>query len=67
MVGSASPDTDCADWIGRSETRIGRLTPEGAGMLGAAVMHERAARYDLSEGAVMPHLWHWAAFNNTCP
>jgi 3-methylfumaryl-CoA hydratase len=58
---------DAADWIGRSSTREGILTPELAGMLGAALGHVSAAQPDLSVGAPMPRLWHWAAFPEFVP
>jgi 3-methylfumaryl-CoA hydratase len=59
------PDTSgtiADDWIGRRSERAGMLTPELAGMLGAALGHAAAPPRDLSEGAAMPKLWHWAAF-----
>lgn len=51
------------DWIGRQETAEGRLTREGAGMMAATLSHAAAARPDTAEGAPLPPLWHWAAFN----
>lgn len=51
------------DWIGRREATEGRLTREGAGMLAATLSHPAAPLPDTSDGAVMPPLWHWGAFN----
>lgn len=55
------------DWIGRRVERNGMLTRDLAGMLGAAVGHERSASQNLKDGAVMPTLWHWAAFPEFVP
>ena len=55
------------DWVGRTETRDGALTPDLAGMLQAAVSHAAAAPRDLATGADMPALWHWAAFPEFVP
>lgn len=60
-------DAIAEDWIGRRSERSGMLTPELAGMLGAALGHAAAAPRDLSAGAKMPRLWHWAAFPEFVP
>ena len=53
--------------IGRLEIRQGRLTPELAAMLGAAVSHDRGGAPEIQDGAPMPGLWHWAAFPDLVP
>lgn len=58
---------DTADWIGRSETRDGQLSPDIAGMLGAATGHPAAGATDFGAGMPMPWLWHWAAFPEFVP
>jgi 3-methylfumaryl-CoA hydratase len=50
-----------AEWIGRVEERTDALSPHVASML-AATLSDGEAR-DLSSGAPMPPLWHWAAFH----
>jgi 3-methylfumaryl-CoA hydratase len=55
------------DWVGRTEVRTGRLTTELAGMLAGALGHAAAPAPDLSAGAPMPALWHWAAFPEVVP
>ncbi|MDG4647752.1 MaoC family dehydratase N-terminal domain-containing protein [Roseibacterium sp. SDUM158017] len=59
--------TRAADWIGRTEVATGCLTPQLAGMLGAAVSHPLAAERDTGAGACLPQLWHWAAFPEFVP
>ncbi len=51
------------DWIGRTEAAEGRLTREGAAMLAATLGHPAARPPEVAEGAALPPLWHWAAFN----
>ena len=63
----AAPDSQTDRWIGRKEDRSGSLTVELAGMLGAAVTHPASGLPDLSPGAEMPFLWHWAAFPEFIP
>ena len=60
-------EPDLADWVGRSQQRTGVLTPDLAGMLGAAVSHAASADVDLSIDAPMPVLWHWVAFPEFIP
>lgn len=55
------------DWVGRSETRDGRLTMEIAGMLAVSTGHHAAPPPDFAPGAPMPPLWHWAAFPEFAP
>jgi 3-methylfumaryl-CoA hydratase len=50
-------------WLGRTETQTGRLTREGAAMLAATLDHPAARLAAPGDGAPMPPLWHWAAFN----
>ncbi len=54
------------DGGGRAE-RQGCLTAELAGMLGAAVGHAASPVRELGPGAVLPSLWHWAAFPDFVP
>jgi len=65
-VTQSDPD-DWSGWIGRKEDRWGTLTPDLAGMLGAAVSHDLSVARDLRPGASMPCLWHWAAFPEFVP
>jgi 3-methylfumaryl-CoA hydratase len=58
---------DYSDWIGRQETREGGVTPNLAGMLGAAVGHDLSPPRDLRAGQVLPSLWHWVAFPEFVP
>lgn len=58
---------DVSDWIGRTEERWGSLTPDLAGMVNAAVGHDRMADRDLRAGAYLPCLFHWAAFPEFVP
>ena len=60
-------EIDATAWVGREETREGRLSEELAGMMGAALGHAAAPGSDLSPGAAMPPLWHWAAFPEFVP
>ena len=60
------PETPGA-WVGRTEERKGCLTPELAGMLGAAVAHPLSVERDIRAGAHLPCLWHWAAFPEFVP
>lgn len=54
-------------WVGRRQQRDGALTPDLAGMLGAAIGHDRSAAADTRAGAPLPLLWHWAAFPEFVP
>lgn len=54
-------------WVGRTEERRGCLTPELAGMLAAAVSHDRSVERDVRPGGDLPCLWHWAAFPEFVP
>lgn len=58
---------EAEDWIGRTEERWGCLTPELAGMLSAAVSHPLSLPRDTRRGALLPRLWHWAAFPEFVP
>jgi 3-methylfumaryl-CoA hydratase len=58
---------DGAAWVGRTEEREGQLVPAIAGMLGAALSHPRATLQETRSGAVLPPLWHWAAFPEFVP
>ncbi|WP_420349562.1 FAS1-like dehydratase domain-containing protein [Pelagibius sp.] len=58
---------DAQAWVGRREERRGALTPELAGMLGAAVGHPTSAPVEIRPGSAMPWLWHWAAFPDFVP
>jgi 3-methylfumaryl-CoA hydratase len=55
------------DWVGRTEERWGCLTPQLAGMLKAAVSHPRSLDRDTRRTALLPRLWHWAAFPEFVP
>lgn len=55
------------DWVGRSEETCGALTAELAGMLAAAVGHPLSLHSDTRAGALLPRLWHWAAFPEFVP
>ncbi len=55
-------DMTVADWIGREETIPARLDASVAAMLAATLEAPRPA-----DGAVMPQLWHWAAFPALVP
>ncbi len=54
-------------WLGRKQESNGALTPELAGMLGAAIGHDRTPAVDTRGGAPLPLLWHWAAFPEFVP
>lgn len=56
-----------ADWVGRRTKRTGALTPDLAGMVGATLGHQATPRPDTSAGALLPRLWHWAAFPEFVP
>ncbi|SMX43048.1 FAS1-like dehydratase domain-containing protein [Maliponia aquimaris] len=56
-----------ADWIGRTETREGGVTPNLAEMLNAAVSHDLSARREVRAGMALPSLWHWVAFLEFVP
>lgn len=60
-------EPDYSDWIGRSETREGGVTPNLAGMLNAAVSHDLSPVRDLRAGSALPSLWHWVAFPEFVP
>ncbi len=65
-VTAATPD-EARAWIGRVQTRDGALSPEFAGMIMGALGHPAALEPVCSVGAVMPVLWHWAAFPEFVP
>jgi 3-methylfumaryl-CoA hydratase len=50
------------DWVGRTEEAWGKLTPQLAGMLKAAVGHPSRSTATRGCSALLPRLWHWAAF-----
>lgn len=58
---------DPKDWIGRTETRIGKVTPVLAGMLGGALGHGAAGPMPDAADAPLPPLWHWVAFPEFVP
>jgi 3-methylfumaryl-CoA hydratase len=64
---TATAEPDYTDWIGRSETREGGVTPNLAGMLGAAIGHDLSPVRDLRAGSALPSLWHWVAFPEFVP
>jgi 3-methylfumaryl-CoA hydratase len=55
------------DWVGRTEEAWGKLTPQLAGMLKAAVGHPKSIDRDTRRSALLPRLWHWAAFPEFVP
>ena len=55
------------DWVGRTEVAWGKLTPQLAGMLKAAVGHRKFIDRDTRNSALLPRLWHWAAFPEFVP
>jgi 3-methylfumaryl-CoA hydratase len=63
---AATPE-EARAWIGRVETREGALSPEFAGMIMGALGHPAAPEPAFHAGAVMPVLWHWAAFPEFVP
>lgn len=67
LTGSAATPEQAQAWVGRTETREGRLSPEFAGMLMGALGHPCAPQPPIHTGAVMPVLWHWAAFPEFVP
>ncbi|WP_323772362.1 FAS1-like dehydratase domain-containing protein [Antarctobacter sp.] len=67
MSAAALMDPDYTDWIGRTETREGGVTPNLAGMLNAAVSHDLSPVRDVRAGSVLPNLWHWVAFPEFVP
>ena len=70
MTDAAAPPVgpeEARAWLGRVEQREGALTPELAGMLMGALGHPAAMPPDLTPGAPMPPLWHWAAFPDFVP
>jgi 3-methylfumaryl-CoA hydratase len=67
LTGSAATPEQAQAWVGRVETREGRLSPEFAGMLMGALGHPCAPQPPIHTGAVMPVLWHWAAFPEFVP
>jgi 3-methylfumaryl-CoA hydratase len=58
---------DPTDWIGKTETRHGAVTPVLAGMLGGALGHAAAGPMPMAPGAALPPLWHWVAFPDFLP
>jgi 3-methylfumaryl-CoA hydratase len=67
LTGSAATPEQAQAWVGRVETREGRLSPEFAGMLMGALGHPCAPQPPIHTGAIMPVLWHWAAFPEFVP
>ncbi len=67
MSGAARATSDPQAWVGQQTQAEGALTPELAGMLGAALSHAAAPAPDLRAGAPVPPLWHWAAFPEFAP
>lgn len=67
LQGSAATPEEAQAWLGRTETREGALTPELAGMLMGALGHPSMPQPAVHTGAVMPVLWHWAAFPDFVP
>jgi 3-methylfumaryl-CoA hydratase len=55
------------DWVGRTEEAWGKLTPQLAGMLKAALGHPKSIDRDTRCSALLPRLWHWAAFPEFVP
>jgi 3-methylfumaryl-CoA hydratase len=67
MPEGQAPDTGTApDATGRTRTETGCLTPVIANMLGAALLPGWQPAM-LPPGAVLPPLWHWAAFHPDAP
>ncbi len=62
MSASSLMEPDHTAWIGRTQTVEGGVTPNLAGMLGAAVGHDLSPVRDLRAGRPLPSLWHWVAF-----
>ncbi len=58
---------DLGDWVGRTETREGSVTPNLAGMLNAAVSHDLSVQHEVRAGMALPSLWHWVAFPEFVP
>ena len=58
---------EAGTWVGRTEEAWGRLTPQLAGMLKAAVGHVQSIDWDTRCTALLPRLWHWAAFPEFVP
>ncbi|WP_420861294.1 FAS1-like dehydratase domain-containing protein [Algirhabdus cladophorae] len=56
---------NAAAWIGTSQISEGCLTPAMSQMLQATVTQSSDPAPEI--GQTMPHLWHWAAFNETVP
>ena len=54
----ATPTTNYADWIGRSEDACDTVQPTPVAALAATLDHPTAA----APGAVLPPLWHWLYF-----
>ena len=67
MHGTAATPQDAQAWVGRVETREGALSPEFAGMLMGALGQPAAPQPAIHTGAIMPVLWHWAAFPEFVP
>lgn len=55
------------DWVGRTEEAWGRLTPQLAEMMKAAMGHAGSIDRDTRCGGLLPRLWHWAAFPEFVP
>jgi len=58
---------DLSDWIGRVEERGDALSPAVAAQLAATLPETGHAPGAMVEGAVMPALWHWLAFQPAVP
>ena len=54
--------SDLTEWIGRVEQREDRLAPAVAAQLAATLPEAGHAPETMVDGAVMPGLWHWLAF-----
>lgn len=67
QAGSEVTADEARAWVGRVETREGVLPAELAGMLMGALGHPAVPAVDIRPGAVMPALWHWAAFPDFVP
>lgn len=67
MSAASLMEPDYADWIGRTETREGGVTPNLGGMLNAVISHDLSPVRDVRAGRVLPSLWHWVAFPEFAP
>lgn len=60
------PKDAAASAVGRTQTQTGGVGPAQASMLGATLVPDWDPG-SLPEGAVLPPLWHWAAFPPAAP